>query len=72
MRPQVWLTRAPDTQPSLKTQIMEQGTYLVFDTASWEVVRKDMVLTYADLEVAPRLPRPNQGPGAPPLQHAQK
>lgn len=70
---QVWLTRAPDTQPSLKTQIMEQGTYLVFDTASWEVVRKDMVLTYADLEVAPRLPRPGVGAGVQkPLQHGQK
>ena len=63
------MTRAPNTEPSLKTQQMEQGTYLIFDTSVWETVKKDMVLTYADIESAPRLPRPGgQTPTPPPPQ----
>ena len=64
------MTRAPNTEPSLKTQQIESGTYLIFDTSIWETVKKDVVLTYADIETAPRLPRP--GAQSQPPQPPQK
>lgn len=37
----LWLTRIPNTEPIMKTDRFERGSYLVFDTATWDAVRKD-------------------------------
>lgn len=37
----VWLTRIPKTEPIMKTARFERGSYLVFDTTTWDAVRKD-------------------------------
>ena len=69
---QSWLTRAPNAEPSLKAAHMERGSYLVFDTSVWDVVRKDnFLLNYEQLERPPSLPRPgiqpaNAQPNLPP------
>ena len=64
----VWVARAPGAEPAAKTASSERGSYLVFDTASWETVRKDgFVLHYDALERPPNLPRappPAGGGGA--------
>ncbi|KAK9829533.1 hypothetical protein WJX72_006351 [[Myrmecia] bisecta] len=55
----VWLTRIPNTEPLVKADRYERGSYFVFDTNTWECVRKDnFVLHYDALERAPNLPRP--------------
>lgn len=70
---QLWLQRAPGTEPSLKAAHMERGSYLVFDTAAWEVVRKDnFMLSYDSLERPPSLPRPPVAPSPPPQGAAPK
>lgn len=37
----LWLTRIPNTEPIMKTERFERGSYLVFDTTTWDAVRKD-------------------------------
>ena len=37
----LWLTRIPNTEPIMKTERFERGSYLVFDTNTWDAVRKD-------------------------------
>ena len=47
----LWLTRAPNTEPSQKTPTFERGSYIFFDTTSWDKVRKDnFVLMYDQIE----------------------
>jgi len=63
----VWLTRIPKTEPIMKTARFERGSYLVFDTQTWDAVRKDnFVVHYDSLERPPDLPRPAPGSGAAP------
>lgn len=38
---QVWLCAIPGVEPQAKNEQMERSSYYVFDTASWEAVRKD-------------------------------
>ena len=53
-----WLTRIPNTEPLLKTDRYERGSYFVFDTSQWECIRKDnFTLHYDALERQPNLPR---------------
>jgi CCR4-NOT transcription complex subunit 2 len=65
-----WIARPPGAEPATKTATSERGSYLVFDTAAWETVRKDnFVLVYEALERPPGLPRgapPPGGGGGPP------
>lgn len=54
----LWLTRIPNTEPIMKTPHFERGSYLVFDTSTWDAVRKDNFVVYYDsLERPPDLPR---------------
>ena len=63
----VWLTRIPNTEPLLKTDRYERGSYYVFDTNMWECVRKDNFhLQYDQLERPPNLPRSAPQPGGNP------
>ncbi|DBA91673.1 TPA: hypothetical protein ACH3X1_003273 [Trebouxia sp. C0004] len=63
----VWLTRIPNTEPLLKTDRYERGSYYVFDTNMWECVRKDSFhLQYDQLERPPNLPRSAPQPGGNP------
>ncbi len=58
-----WIMRAPDTQPLEKSQSHERGAFFLFDTGSWECIRKnDFVLYYDMLERAPNLPRAGSQP----------
>eukprot|EP00007_Cunea_sp_BSH-02190019_P004178 CAMPEP_0174229996 /NCGR_PEP_ID=MMETSP0417-20130205/835_1 /TAXON_ID=242541 /ORGANISM="Mayorella sp, Strain BSH-02190019" /LENGTH=470 /DNA_ID=CAMNT_0015307613 /DNA_START=57 /DNA_END=1466 /DNA_ORIENTATION=- len=51
---QRWFSRVPDTEPLLKTQTYERGTYVYFDPLTWEQVRKyNFVLMYNQLDNAP-------------------
>lgn len=63
----VWVARAPGAaEPSAKTATSERGSYLVFDAASWETVRKDgFVLHYDALERPPNLATVARGGTAP-------
>lgn len=46
----VWLARVPGTEPTMKTDRFERGSFVVFDVNSWERVRKDnFVLQYDQL-----------------------
>ena len=36
----LWLSRIPNTEPIMKTDRFERGSYMVFDTTSWDCVRK--------------------------------
>lgn len=59
-----WLTRIPNTEPLLKTDRYERGSYFVFDTSQWECIRKDnFTLHYDALERQPNLPRSGLQPG---------
>ena len=59
-----WLTRIPNTEPLLKTDRYERGSYFVFDTSQWECIRKDnFTLHYDALERQPNLPRSGLHPG---------
>ena len=37
----MWLCAIPGVEPQAKNEQMERSSYYVFDTASWEAVRKD-------------------------------
>jgi len=53
---QTWICRAPHTELASKTADSEKGSYLVFDTSTWEIVRKDsLVVRYEHIERAPSL-----------------
>mmetsp|Transcript_11087 Transcript_11087/g.28409 ORF Transcript_11087/g.28409 Transcript_11087/m.28409 type:complete len:598 (-) Transcript_11087:10-1803(-) len=59
----LWLTRVPNTEPIMKTDRFERASYFVFDTNSWECVRRDNFgLQYDALERAPNLLRPGLPP----------
>ena len=54
----LWFTRAPGTEPSVKTNTYERGIYIYFDPKTWQKIRKDFVLAYDQLEerkTAPQL-----------------
>jgi CCR4-NOT transcription complex subunit 2 len=71
---QVWLTAIAGVEPQQKNDQMERSSYYIFDTNTWEAVRKDnFVLHYDAIERAPNLPRVPPGvPPAPPAPpHAQ-
>ena len=47
----LWLARVPNTEPVVKTERYERGSFLVFDSMAWDIVRKDnFVLYYQALE----------------------
>lgn len=46
----LWLTKEAGTEPSVKTQTYERGSYIFFDPTIWERVRKDYVLFFDALE----------------------
>mmetsp|Transcript_474 Transcript_474/g.1255 ORF Transcript_474/g.1255 Transcript_474/m.1255 type:complete len:241 (+) Transcript_474:3-725(+) len=47
----LWLARVPNTEPVVKTDRYERGSFLVFDSMAWDIVRKDnFVLQYQSLE----------------------
>ena len=53
-----WICRAPHTELASKTADSEKGSYLVFDTNAWEIVRKDsFVVRYEHIERPPSLPK---------------
>lgn len=53
--------RVPGTEPTMKTDRFERGSFVVFDTSTWEMSRKEgFTLVYEDIERAPNLPRPQQ------------
>ena len=44
----LWLARVPNTEPVVKTDQYERGSFLVFDSMAWDIVRKDnFVLQYS-------------------------
>ncbi|KAL5727651.1 putative NOT transcription complex subunit vip2 [Ranunculus cassubicifolius] len=54
----IWLTRAANSEPLVKTNSYERGTYLCFDPSIWETIRKDnFVLYYEALEKRPAIPQ---------------
>ena len=56
-----WLQRAPGAEAAVKAERGERGSYVFFDSSSWERVRKDgFLLDYAQLDETPR-PRQQQG-----------
>jgi len=61
---QMWLKRAPGTDPASTSDQEERGTFVLFDPKSWkEVTRADLVVRYADLERPPNLPRKQRASG---------
>eukprot|EP01062_Namystynia_karyoxenos_P069906 TRINITY_DN65325_c0_g1_i1.p1 TRINITY_DN65325_c0_g1~~TRINITY_DN65325_c0_g1_i1.p1 ORF type:complete len:328 (+),score=87.24 TRINITY_DN65325_c0_g1_i1:118-984(+) len=69
----LWLQRAPDTQPTVKTRAYERGDYVVWDPTHWRQDRRDdFVLVYDQLEdrmsVAAPQQRPPAAQGQPPSQ----
>ncbi|PVH62203.1 hypothetical protein PAHAL_3G236300 [Panicum hallii] len=53
----VWLTRAPNAAPLVKTPLHERGSYICFDPNIWDTVHKDnFVLHYEAVEKRPVLP----------------
>ncbi|UPR04683.1 putative CCR4-NOT transcription complex protein [Chloropicon primus] len=47
MEHKLWLARVPNTDPVVKTDRYERGSFLVFDSMAWDIVRKDnFVLQY--------------------------
>ena len=53
-----WLMRVANTEPVMKTERGERGSFWIFDILSWERVRKDNFnLQYDQLEVRPQVPR---------------
>lgn len=49
---QIWFRRMPGTEPIVKTQTYERGSYIYFDIGTWEKMRKDnFVLEYDKLEI---------------------
>lgn len=61
-----WLSRVANVEPAVKTERYERGSFWIFDTSSWERVRKDNFLVqYEQLERSPGLPRAGLPPPAP-------
>ncbi|CAN6350637.1 unnamed protein product [Urochloa humidicola] len=57
----VWLTRAPNAAPLVKTPLHERGSYICFDPNIWDTVHKDnFVLHYEAVEKRPVLPSASQ------------
>ena len=52
----VWITRAPNVEPLVKTSSYERGTYYFFDAQNWRKVPKEFHLEYEKLEDRPSLP----------------
>ena len=52
----VWITRAPNVEPMVKTSSYERGTYYFFDAQNWRKVPKEFHLEYEKLEDRPLLP----------------
>ncbi|KAK2424891.1 putative NOT transcription complex subunit VIP2 [Trifolium repens] len=54
----MWYIRAPNTEPLVKTNTYERGSYLCFDPSTFETVRRDnFVLHYENVEKRPSLPQ---------------
>ncbi|KAH9318638.1 hypothetical protein KI387_020407, partial [Taxus chinensis] len=52
----MWLMHVPSTEPLVKTNLYERGSYLYFDPNQWEIGQKDnYVLQYEMLEKKPQL-----------------
>eukprot|EP01136_Pigoraptor_vietnamica_P015421 Opistho-1_new@58580 len=51
----LWFARVASVEP-MKTPTHERGTYVYFDVASWQKVRKDFVIAYDQLEGGDRAP----------------
>lgn len=48
-----WFLRVPGTEPSLRTQQYERGSYFYFDVNTWQRIRKDnFLLVYEQLETS--------------------
>ena len=59
-----WLMRVANTEPVMKTERGERGSFWIFDVLSWERIRKDNFnLQYDQLEVRPQVPRGKDGGG---------
>ncbi|CAN6332608.1 unnamed protein product [Urochloa humidicola] len=57
----VWLTRAPNAAPLVKTSLHERGSYICFDPNIWDTVHKDnFVLHYEAVEKRHVLPSASQ------------
>ncbi|XP_074584510.1 putative NOT transcription complex subunit VIP2 [Curcuma longa] len=55
--PQFWFTRAPNSEPLVKTHAYERGSYLCFDPNTWStIVKEHFVLQYEAVEKKPILP----------------
>ena len=52
----LWLSRIPNSEPIMKTDRFERGSYMVFDTTSWDCVRKVTLLSKRPSQ--PSQPRP--------------
>uniref|UniRef100_A0A061QVX4 CCR4-NOT transcription complex subunit 2 n=1 Tax=Tetraselmis sp. GSL018 TaxID=582737 RepID=A0A061QVX4_9CHLO len=60
----MWLTRVPNTETTAKSDRFERSSFYVFDTNTWEMVRKDSFgLSYDSLERPPNLIRTSPQPG---------
>ncbi|KAG8387770.1 hypothetical protein BUALT_Bualt02G0055800 [Buddleja alternifolia] len=54
----LWFTRVTNTEPLVKTNAYERGSYICFDPNTWETIRKDnFVVHYEMLEKRPALPQ---------------
>ncbi|OVA03566.1 NOT2/NOT3/NOT5 [Macleaya cordata] len=54
----LWFLRIANLEPLVKTPTYERGSYLCFDSNSWETIRKDnFVLHYESLEKRPVIPQ---------------
>ena len=63
LRLQVWLCAIPGVEPQAKNEQMERSSYYVFDTASWEAVRKDNFVSFhADDATCPNPNLPSSKP----------
>ncbi|KAF6990707.1 hypothetical protein CFC21_007873 [Triticum aestivum] len=57
----VWLTRASNVAPLVKTPLYERGSYICFDPNLWDTIQKDnFVLQYESVEKRPVLPSTSQ------------
>ncbi|KAF6996451.1 hypothetical protein CFC21_012788 [Triticum aestivum] len=57
----VWLTRASNVAPLVKTPLYERGSYICFDPNLWDTIQKDnFVLQYESVEKRPVLPSASQ------------
>lgn len=62
----LWFTRAPNTEPILKTETYEKGSFLVFDPNKWLKERKDdYTLVYDQLEEKTSVQGPETASAAP-------